>query len=235
MAAIPDSPPLSEVRWHPCFRVVPSRFPTIHLFERVAQPSDWDALYWLESLTNPRLREEVGEIDLVAVEDRVFGPGATVIMAPFTHLNPSGSRFADSSFGVYYAAAVLTTSIAETRFHREKFLRATRQPPMELDMRTYLADVAATFHDIRGLRAKLSAIYDPDSYVSSQELGRALKRDGSNGVAYESVRHPGGECLALFRPRLIQNLRQGMHLRYVWDGARISRVYELRLVDPSGP
>ena len=235
MAAIPDSPPLSEVRWQPCFRVVPSRFPTIHLFERVAQPSDWDALYWLESLTNPRLREEVGEIDLVAVEDRVFGPGATVIMAPFTHLNPSGSRFADSSFGVYYAAAVLTTSIAETRFHREKFLRATRQPPMELDMRTYLADVAATFHDIRGLRAKLSAIYDPDSYVSSQELGRALKRDGSNGVAYESVRHPGGECLALFRPRLIQNLRQGMHLRYVWDGARISRVYELRLVDPSGP
>ncbi len=234
MAALPDSPPLSEIRWRPCFRLIPSRFPTIHLFERVAETEDWDALYWLESLTNPRLRQEAGQLDLVAREDRVSGPGSTVIMAPFTHLNPSGSRFADNTFGVYYAAAALATSIAETRFHREKFLRATRQEPMEMDMRSYLADVAANFHDIRGLRSRLTAIYDPDSYVSSQELGRALKRVGSNGVAYESVRHPGGECLAVFRPRLIQNLRQGMHLRYVWDGSRISRVYELRLIDPAG-
>jgi hypothetical protein len=231
MSARVEDPPFTEVRWQPCFRVIPSRFPTIHLFERIADPAEWDALYWLESLTNPRLRQEVGEIGLVAPEDRVFGPGATVIMAPFMHLNPGGSRFADSSYGVFYAAASLSTSIAETRFHREKFLRATRQEPIELDMRSYLADVAARFHDIRGMRAVLPAIYDPDSYVSSQELGRGLRRGGSNGIAYESVRHPGGECLAIFRPRLIQSLRQGMHLRYAWDGTRISRVYELRSID----
>lgn len=232
MPATLEEPRLSEVRWEPCFRIIPSRFPTIHLFERIADPADWDALYWLESLTNPRLRQEVGAIELVPAEDRVFGPGATVIMAPFVHLNPGGSRFADSTFGVFYAAASLSTSIAETRFHRELFLRATRQEPIELDMRSYLADVAARFHDIRGLRAQLPEIYDPDSYVSSQELGRGLRRDGSNGIAYDSVRHEGGQCLAIFRPRLIQNLRQGMHLRYVWDGARISRVYELRLIEP---
>lgn len=232
MPATPDDPLLSEVRWQPCFRIIPSRFPTIHLFERIADPADWDALYWLESLTNPRLRQEVGAIELVPAEERVFGPGATVIMAPFTHINPGGSRFADSTFGVFYAAAALTTSIAETRFHREQFLRATRQEPIELDMRSYLADIAATFHDIRGLRAELPQIYDRDSYVSSQEFGRGLRRGGSNGIAYDSVRHEGGQCLAIFRPRLIQNLRQGMHLRYVWDGARISRVYELRLIDP---
>ena len=231
MSAVAIDADVREVRWQPCYRVIPSRFPTIHLFERVADAADWDALYWLESLTNPRLREELGEIDLVPREDRVFGPGATVIMAPFTHLNPAGSRFADSTFGVFYAAASLATSIAESRFHREKFLRATREPPIELDMRTYLADVAAKFHDLRGLRARMPAIYDPDSYVSSQELGRALQRQKSNGIAYHSVRHAGGECLAVFRPRLIQSLRQGMHLRYVWDGAGISRVYELKQVD----
>jgi hypothetical protein len=233
MSALPIDPGLTEIRWQPCYRVIPSRFPTIHLFERVADPADWDALYRLESLTNPRLREQAGEIDLVPREDRVSGPGASVIMAPFTHLNPAGSRFADGKFGVFYAAASLATSIAETRYHREKFLRATRQPPIELDMRTYLADVAAKFHDIRGLRTRLSAIYDPDSYVSSQEAGRALKRAGSNGIAYDSVRHAGGECLAVFRPRLIQNLRQGAHLRYVWDGAGINLIYELKLVEPA--
>jgi hypothetical protein len=231
MAARVEDPPFTEVRWQPCFRVIPSRFPAIHLFERIADPAEWDALYWLEALTNPRLRQEVGEIELVAPEDRVFGPGATVTMAPFTHLNPGGSRFADSTYGVFYASASLSTAIAETRFHRETFLRATRQEPIELDMRSYLADVAARFHDIRGMRAALPAIYDPDSYISSQELGRDLRRGGSNGIAYDSVRHAGGECLAIFRPRLIQNLRQGMHLRYVWDGARVSRVYELRLID----
>jgi hypothetical protein len=221
----------SEVRWEPCFRVIPSRYPTIHLFERVADPEDWEALYWIESLTNPRLRDEVGDIELVPPDERVFGSGATVIMAPFTHLDPAGSRFADGAFGAFYAAASLATSVAETRYHREVFLRATKQDPIELDMRSYLADVAARFHDIRGQRARMSDIYDPDSYISSQVFGRRLKLGGANGIAYDSVRHPGGECLAIFRPRLIQNLRQGVHLRYVWDGGKISRVYELRQLD----
>ena len=222
----------APIDWRGCARIIPSRFPTIHLFERVAEAADWDALYWLESLTNPRLREEIGQIDLVPKDDRVFGPGASVIMAPFTHLNPGGSRFADSTFGIFYAALAVTTSIAETRYHREKFLRATREAPIELDMRCYLADVAAKFHDIRGKRTPLADIYDPDSYVSSQAFGRSLKLGGSNGIVYDSVRHPGGECLAILRPRLIQNLRQGMHLRYVWDGGSISRIYELRLIEP---
>lgn len=231
MESVDSAPAVSEVRWQPCFRVIPSRYPTIHLFERVADPADWDALYWIESLTNPRLRNEVGDIELVPLEERAFGPGGSVIMAPFTHLDPSGSRFADGTFGAFYAALSLATSIAETCFHRETFLRATREGPLELDMRSYLADVAAPFHDIRGKRARMSDIYDPDSYISSQVFGRKLKDNGSNGIVYDSVRHPGGECLAIYKPRLILNLRQGVHLRYVWDGGRISRVYELRQLD----
>jgi hypothetical protein len=222
---------VSEVRWQPCFRVISSRFPPIHLFERVAGAEDWEALYWLESLTNPRLRDDVGEIELVPREDRIFGPGASVIMAPFTHLNPEGSRFADDTFGAFYAAASLDTSIAETRYHREIFLRATRQRPLELDMRTYLCDVAASFHDIRGRRDRMPDIYDPDSYVASQKLARSLKLAGSNGVVFDSVRHTGGQCLAVYRPRLVQNCRQGTHLRYVWDGERISQVYALRVIE----
>ena len=231
MATTYPAPAVGEVRWLPCFRVISSRFPPIALFERVASAEDWDALYWLESLTNPRLRDEVGAIELVPPEDRVFGPGSTVIMAAFTHLNPDGSRFADSTFGAFYAAASLDTSIAETRYHREVFLRATHERAMEVDMRTYLCDVVADFHDVRGKRDAMADIYDPDSYVASQNFARTLKRAGSNGIAYDSVRHATGQCLAVFRPRLIQNCRQGSHLRYIWDGERISQVYALRLMD----
>jgi hypothetical protein len=219
------------VRFTSCNRIVASRLPTIHLFERVADPADWDALYKLESMTNPRLREQVGELSLVPVVDRVSGPNASVVMAPFTHLSPQGTRFTDGHFGAYYAAESVETAIAETRFHRENFLRATAQPPLELEMRCYLADVACELHDLRGLRAKLKDIYDPASYVASQKLGRELRNDGSNGIAFDSVRRPGGECVAMFRPRLVQNVRQGVHLRYAWDGASITRVYEMRAVN----
>ncbi len=113
------------VRFAPCYRIVASRMPTIHLFDRVADPDDWDALYELESMTNPRIRNEVGELHLVPKADRVSGPNASIVMAPFTHLSPQGTRFTDGRFGAYYAAESTDTAIAETRYHGENFLRAT--------------------------------------------------------------------------------------------------------------
>ena len=219
------------VRMTPCHRIVASRLPTIYLFERVADPADWDALYELESLTNPRIRTQLGALHLVPVADRVSGgPNASIVMAPFTHLSPQGTRFTDGRFGAYYAAESVDTAIAETRFHRENFLRATSQPSMELEMRCYLADIACELHDLRGRREELRDIYDPASYVASQKVGRELREAGSNGVAFDSVRRDGGECVAIFRPRLVQNVRQGVHLRYAWDGTAISEVYEIRVV-----
>ncbi len=216
------------VKFTPCHRIVASRMPTIHLFERVADPADWDALYKLESMTNPRIRNEIGELTLVPVADRVSGPNASVVMAPFTHLSPQGTRFTDGHFGAYYASESIDTAIAETRFHRENFLRATSQPPLELEMRCYLADVACDLHELRGRRVELPNVYDPQSYAASQKLGRLLRDAGSNGIAFDSVRRDGGECVAIFRPRLVQNVRQSVHLRYAWDGVSIANVYEIR-------
>ena len=47
--------------WRPSQRLVPSRFPPVSLFDRVADPKDLEALYALESLTNDRIRDEVGD------------------------------------------------------------------------------------------------------------------------------------------------------------------------------
>ena len=124
--------------------------PTIHLFERVADPADWDALVQARIHDQSAHSQRSRRADLVPVADRVSGPNASVVMAPFTHLSPQGTRFTDGQFGAYYAAESIDTAIAETRFHRENFLRATSQPPMELEMRCYLADVACELHDLRG-------------------------------------------------------------------------------------
>ena len=71
------------------------------------------------------MRDELGELHARAPEERVSGPGATPVMAAFTHLNPEGSRFSDGTYGVYYAAHSLETAIAEVSHHRAVFLRRT--------------------------------------------------------------------------------------------------------------
>jgi len=219
---------VTRCEWTPCWRIIPSRFPPIQLFERVTDPQDLDAIVALESLTNPRLRDEVGDISLVAQGDRISGPGTSIIMAAFTHFNPRGSRFSDGSFGVYYAARDLDTAIEETKYHRERFMRATAEPAMELDMRVYLADLVGDFHDIRGQKPQQPLVYHNDNYAAGQHLAVELRKQGANGIAYDSVRKTGGECAAVFRPPLLSNARQERHLCYVWNGAKIGDVYEKR-------
>ena len=194
----------------------------------MVDPADLEAVLELVSMTNPRLRDGAGIIGLVPREDRVSGPGTSVIMAPFTHLNPEGSRFTDGSYGVFYAARDLGTAIAETKHHRERFLRATMQPGMEIDMRVYLVDLTGHLHDLRGRKSACPLVYREDSYQVSQSLARELRGGGSNGVVYDSVRNEGGECAGVFRPRLLSNCRQERHLCYVWDGREIADIYEKR-------
>ncbi|RRQ21944.1 RES family NAD+ phosphorylase [Thiohalobacter thiocyanaticus] len=220
--------PHARITWTPSVRVVASRFPPVGLFDSVADPADLETVFDIEGLTNPRLRQEAGDISLVPPEDRISGPGATPIMAAFTHLNPDGSRFSDGTYGVYYASRTMETAIRETLHHRERFLRYTNEPPIELDQRVYYSDIDAELTDIRPYRDMRPEWYDPDSYKASQRLANALRNSKGNGLVYHSVRHEGGECIAVFRPRLLSPARQGPHLTYVWDGEAITHVYEKR-------
>jgi hypothetical protein len=213
--------PVHRVEWRPSYRIVSSRFPPIGLFDAIASPEDLDALYELEGMTNPRLREQLGEIALLPPERRITGPGTTPIMAAFAHLNPEGSRFSPGYFGVYYAAQERNTAIAETTFHRERLLRRTSEPPCTLEMRCYLADINGDFIDIRG---GWPALHDPDSYIASQRAAVEWRDQGNNGVVYDSARIRDGHCVAAFYPDLISPARQAEHLYYHWDGSRISHV-----------
>ena len=220
--------PVARVEWRPCWRIIPSRFPPIQLFERVAELDDLEAIFELESLTNLRLRDEVGEISLVPPRDRITGPGTSVIMAAFTHLNPEGSRFSDGTFGVFSAANDLETAIAETKYHRERFMRATAQSHMELDMRVYVADLSSDLHDLRAQKEAYPLAYHNDNCASVQQLAKSLRKGGSNGIVYDSVRRDGGQCVAVFRPPLLSNARPERDLCYVWDEREIASVYEKR-------
>jgi hypothetical protein len=234
MAIDPASVPRARVSWRPSYRLIPSRYPTVGLYDAIADAADLDAVFAIEALANPRLRQEAGELQLVPPEERVTGPGATPVMAAFTHLNPEGSRFSDGSYGVYYAAHSLSTAVAEVSHHRAIFLRRTAEPAIDLDLRLITASVEAELHDLGSARTEPAArsrfaeALDPDDYGPPQRLGRALREARSWGVRFPSVRDAGGECVGIFRPRALRHAKAAAHIGLHWDGRRITHWFEKR-------
>jgi hypothetical protein len=229
LAPAADRPiPVRRIHWKSAVRIIPSVFPPADLFKRVAARADLDAVHAIEDAFNPRLRTAGGGTAPFGADERAVGPGAAYIMAAFTHLSPDGSRFSDGTFGVFYAAQREPVAIAETRYHRERFMRATHEAPCELDMRVLSVTVKAPLHDLRGMRAILPDVYRLTEYSASQLLGGVLRAGGSNGVVYDSVRLDGGRCVGAFRPPVLSHCRERKHLRYVWDGASIASVLEIK-------
>jgi hypothetical protein len=212
-----------RVRWQSTFRLIPSRYPSINLFERISRPEDWDALIELESLTNPRLREGVGVISLVPKTRRVSGPGASIVMAPFTHASPHRkTRFSDGTYGVYYAARLFQTALREVAFHMGRFYAATNASALQASFRTYKGKIDKVMHDITGPRWTHLLRPEPDEYAKPQAFARALRLANSNGIVYPSVRHAGGECIAAFWPDVVSIPIQTKHIELKWDGSRVT-------------
>jgi hypothetical protein len=211
------------LRWQKSYRVVAARHPPINVFEKIVEPRQLEMAWYIESLTNDRLRDESGTTPLVEERDRIQGPGASIVMAAFTHIGRP-SRFSDGRYGVYYAAHSLETAVRETVYHRARFLAATEEPACEVDMRAYVGKPMKPLLDIRGPRYE--ELHNPDSYAASQSFAQPRQERGEWGLVYRSVRHEGGECIAAFKPQAVSIPVAGAALAYVWDGKKISKVYE---------
>ncbi|HEY4442101.1 MAG TPA: RES family NAD+ phosphorylase [Candidatus Elarobacter sp.] len=224
------------IRWPESYRIILSRYPSVGIFDDVADPADLPALAALEARTNPRVRDELGMLALVRPADRIAGPGTTPIMAAFTHAQPS--RFTDGAFGVYYAARHRETAIFEVRFHLERLYRATQEESADVDLRVYAARIGGRFDDLRAAPPD-DARLDPDGYAASQAYGRGLyEANAADGVVYRSVRDAKQRaCVAAFRPRAISACRTHGYLTARWDGAqqRIVAVTEREFLSGFGP
>lgn len=219
--------PVRHFTWKPCWRVIPTRYPEERLFDRVSEPGDRAIVQAVEQMTNERERDEAGEIVHVPAGERAKGPGAAYIMAAFAYRNPEGSRFSDGSFGIYYAAKDQETAIAESRFHRERFMKRTKEGPMWLEMKVLTANLSGSLHDIREMEKKLPGVCSATSYAAGQGLGVRLRREGASGIVYDSVRRKGGECVAALRAPVLSGCRARAGLIYQWDGESISTIFDL--------
>jgi hypothetical protein len=219
---VSDTPALTRVTWPKAYRLIRSIHPPIDLFEDIADPRDWEALASAESKTNPRLWDHLGRLDLVPPERRVSGPGASYLMAPFVHVSHDRpGRFTDGSFGIYSAGNAEEVAIREVAHHHGRAMAASAEVPgWTSQFRMLVNRLDLDLHDAR----PFDRFHDPDEYQAPQALGRQLRRAGSNGIVYRSVRHADGECAAIFWPDLIPVPVQADHFDYHWDGEKVDRI-----------
>ena len=220
--------PLTRIRLMSTHRLIPSRYPPVGLFDLIAEPGDLETIIELEGWTNDRISAELGVFRKIPSTEWVVGRAmASVIMAAFCHPDPQGARFNGADLGAWYAARSLETAHSEIVHHRTLELEEIGVLDARLQMREYLADMDAAFHDIRRDNPDFAPLYDLDSYVASQAFAQSLRTGGSSGVLYRSVRHQGGECVACFRPLLVLNVRQAAHFEYHWSGTRVPTITQL--------
>jgi hypothetical protein len=212
---------------HPSFRLIPSRFPPIGLFDTVATAADLAATMELAGWTNDRLVAE--RVARLPREEWVHGrPNASIVMAAFLHVPPGGSRFNGPDLGAWYASAALPTAAAEVAHHLRREAVATSVPIMRRQFRCYQARLDGRFLDLRGQRESRPDVHDPVSYIASQALGETVRASGEAGIVWDSVRHAGGVCVVSFRPTAVLDIVQTDH----WEitvTARLPRIEVRRL------
>ncbi|MEJ5060048.1 MULTISPECIES: RES family NAD+ phosphorylase [unclassified Pseudomonas] len=212
------------------YRLVNSKFPPIALFDDVADADEFEVLYQIQALTNPRLKNEVGQLELIARSEIPFGiPGCSYAIAPFTHVNPAGSRFSDGQYGVLYLADSMDTALAEVRHHQGLYW--SNVPSLNYE-RFVFRGLSCAFVEV-GMKDATSLpmtdpVYAPDDYSHSRLLGRAIKDVGHSGLRYHSVRMQGGYCWALMTPRPVSSVIQTAHYEMVWNGqvTSVSKISE---------
>ena len=194
----------------PTWRLIPSRFPPIAAFDTVATVDDLEAVMELEGWTNDRLVAE--RVARLPQAEWVYGaPNASVVMASFLHAAPYGLRFTTADLGGWYAAFDRRTAIAEVAHHLRREAINMRVSSLTLQYRTYSAELAGQYHDIRGQLATRPDVYNPNSYTASQAFGQKIRSEGGDGILYDSVRHVGGTNVVAFRPRNVRNVVMGTH------------------------
>lgn len=200
--------------WH---RLIPSRFPPVDIYERIASSDDWGELHAIEEMTNPRVRQRelltgLNRVDLGSPRLQNWNH------APFTYLNPEGTWLLDPFFGALELSDTLQTALAMSIRKRELFLSRTNEPPIDLDMRVLGHRVTGDFLDLTGL--------DPALTQSARwRAGEDALRSGADGALFLSPYRPDARCVAVFKGEALGKSVQEDHYRFIWDGTAVRSVY----------
>ena len=186
---------------------------------------DLAVLEEIEGLTSARRSLNLpvpGGLDPAELLTEAHGYGWTYVNAAFCYSRMPGNRFSGPERGAWYAAYgddATSTAQAEVGWHLTRELEATGVFENQTSYRELIAGFTTRFHVLTAEAGEAILDDDPEtSYPSGQALAREILTSSGNGLLYPSVRNPGGQCLAAFRPHLVQNVRQGATWLFTWVG-----------------
>lgn len=199
----------------PWFRLIPSRFPTVDVYRRVAPGDRWPILNEVELLTNPRQKERIS----ILGSDVVDGAPAKLQNwnhAPFVYLDPDGSFLLRGEYGVLELGESKEVALAMAVSRREAFLSATALPQQAIEMRLLKHPVAGRF----AVLPNLEGLSETERWA----LGEALYEEW-DGAVFDCPVAARGKTIAVFNSECLSKSVQGDHFRFWWDGSHIRNIY----------
>lgn len=199
----------------PFYRLIPSRFPTVDVYRRVAPQERWPILNEVELLTNPRQRER----SAILGADVVDGAPARLQNwnhAPFVYLDPDGSSLLSGAYGVLELGETKDVALAMAIARRESFLSATALSAQAIEMRLLKHPVAGRF----AVLGDLSALSEQERW----KIGEGLYEKW-DGAIFDCAAAVQGKMAAVFNSESLGKSVQVEHFRFWWDGGRIRNVY----------
>ena len=193
------------------------------LFDDLSEnPEDWPVAQRYEAAAKPH-----NHISVAPVIDRPFEEAEwyAAIEFPFRHW--TASRYSDGSFGIWYGADTVETSVHETVYHwRSRLLRdagfeqmviAGERESITGDRVIYGVRCDAALVDLRPRVASFPALVDPENYRFTQPIGARLKMEGHPGLATRSARCEG-DVYAVLNPNVLSGPKIQSYLTYQLTG-----------------
>jgi len=204
------------------FLLIPSRFPPVPLYRRIAGGHD-DEIAAIAELHNPRLKEKQRILGYLGSPDQESSPRfQNWNHAPFAYTNPEGSWFFDRFTRCLEMSLDKQTALAVSVAKRELFLRRTAEGPIGLDMRMLSRRVSGLFLDAQSLPAGLPL---KERRELGSELLARVSSDNLSGVLFRSHERPSGTRICVLDGDVLDRAIQGEHFRYSWDGQHVSSLY----------
>jgi hypothetical protein len=159
----------------------------------------------------------------VPVIDRPFEAAKWIeaVAYPFQPPNWSRSRFSDESFGIWYGADQVETTVFETIWHWRQGLLADAgfdREGVSIERKVYLVRCDAALVDFRPEIDRLPALVHPVDYGLTQQAGQRLHKEGFPGLASRSARCKG-DVFGILNPAVLSGPQMACCLNYrIVDG-----------------
>jgi len=184
-------------------------------------PESWQAATDLEMTSKPYTYDSAHPIIDRPFEEAAFNEA---ISYPFE--NWSKTRYSDGSFGVWYGADSLKTSIYETVYHwRSVLLEDAGWGDLNGvvgERKVYIVRCNAALLDFVPKLKKHPALIDPapGGNFLTHQVGARIHHDGHPGLISRSARYEDGLIYAIFKSQVLSDPRQFCYLTYrVQDGS----------------